>query len=689
MPVLTPERPGQFRCLRRRTPDDPMTLYNKVCHEIDAYFKRRKIPYLSGQRQALCKAVEEILAGHPGNVVAIPIPPGGGKSTMIRALLTVLSTAFYHDTAAAHTLGGVVVVVQKSSEGHELEELCNGVSGEKVALLLESANDFNLSQGRCPNGTASTFSECKKRACPDYDTCELMHLGDQIQDVPILILLHARYQMYLENMEPFLTWQHGAEERHRNLLLVDETPELFEANEISLRTLNNAESDLDEAQPSRGSEGLWNKRDLLFRWRAFVRTPFYKVKKLVCERAFQTGILLHSDFSEAGFDEKELTEFGQRIEKYVSGSKAGKVIQILRSAQRVVYSQDRTEKLCCPRLRTLGGPKSPATFIFSGTASIAPQIVRNPEFRIASTTWEESYQRLTFKIQRGDVFSVSKTAMQRKVNLDAAIVWLKESLPDLRQKHRKILVVSYKTLAARLWEALKEFQDCLIPYIDGNEQPQPMLPYFGGLNGSNLYQQATCVICLGLHRFEPAEYLWRAVALDHDGKLTDAIQQQAATSRGRLLEQMPQVMDVQDATLADDLIQLIFRCALRRHGETQPITVWLFQPPNGVLHYLSNFFPRASFQDVKTVPDACRTAMTTSRQYKGEATHAAVLLKWLTSQWDGKEITPKEIREHTNLTMKQFKEAKKNADIKTFFASCVETSGSGSNTIYRRKHDAP
>ena len=689
MPILTLERPGQFRYLQRRTPDDPMTLYNKVCHRVDAYFKGRKIPYLPGQRQALYKAVEVILSGHPGNVVAIPIPPGGGKSTLIRALLTVLSTEFYHDTAAVHTLGGVVVVVQKSSEGHELENLCNGVSGEKVALLLESANDFNLSQGRCPNGTASTFSECKKRACPDYDTCELMHLGDQIQDVPILILLHARYQMYLENMDPFLTWQHGAEERHRNLLLVDETPELFEANEISLRTLNNAETDLDEAQPSRGSEGFRNKPDLLFRWRRFIRTPFFRVKKLICERAFQTGILLHSDFSEAGFDEKELTEFGQRIEKYVSGSKAGKVIQILRSAQRVVYSQDRTEKLCCPRLRTLGGPKSPATFIFSGTASIAPQIVRNPEFRIAPTTWEESYQRLTFKIQRGDVFSVSKTAMQRKVNLDAAIVWLKESLPDLRQKHRKILVVSYKTLAARLWEALKEFQDCLIPYIDGNEQAQPMLPYFGGLNGSNLYQRATCVICLGLHRFEPTEYLWRAVALDHDGKLTDAIQQQSATSRGRLLEQMPQVMDVQDATLADDLIQLIFRCALRRHGETQPITVWLFQPPNGVLHYLSNFFPRASFQDVKTVPDACRTAMTTSRQYKGEATHAAMLLKWLTSQWDGKEITPKEIREHTNLTMKQFKEAKRNPDVKTFFASRVETSGSGSNTIYQRKHDAP
>ena len=81
--------------------------------------------------------------------------------------------------------------------------------------------------------------------------------------------------------------------------------------------------------------------------------------------------------------------------------------------------------------------------------------------------------------------------------------------------------------------------------------------------------------------------------------------------------------------------------------------------------------------------------MTTGRQYKGEATHAAVLLKWLTSQWDGRKITPKEIRESTGLTPTQFKEAKKNADVKTFFASCVETGGSGSNTSYRRKYDAP
>lgn len=675
---------GKFHQIQFRDPGDPMALYNHVCQKIDAYFDSRGASYLPGQKEALYETVKGILSGRQGDVVAIPIPPGGGKSTLIRALLTVLSSEFYHNTAAAQTLGGVVVVVQKSSEGHELEDLCNGVAEEKVALLLESANDFNLAQGRCPNGTASTFSECRGRSCPDYGSCELMHLGDQVQDVPILILLHARYQLYLENMEPFLTWQSGPTQHRRNLLLVDETPELFESNEISLRTLNDAEVELDEAQPSRGPKGFINKADILFRWRSLVRTPFFKVRKRIREHASPTGLLLRDDILEAGFDEEELIDFGRRIEECFSGSKAGKIVQTLYSAKRVVYLRDRTDKLSCPRMRTLGGPGKPATFVFSGTARIAPQIIRNPEFTVAQTTWKESYQRLTFYIQRGDVFSVSKTAMQREGNLNAAIVWLKEYLPMLRQEHDKILVVSYKTVAAKLWKALSEFQDCLIPYIDGNENTQPMLPYFGGLNGSNLYQQATCVICLGLHRFEPTEYLWRAVSLDHDGKLAEAIKQQTITSNGLPLEQLPEVMDIQDATLADDLIQLIFRCALRRHGETRPITVWLFQPPNGVLHHIANFFPEASFQDVRIVPDACRTALTTCRQYKGQSTHAAVLLKWLT-EWDGHEVTPQDIRAQTGLQPKQFKEAKKNPVVKSFFASHVETDGSGRNTVYRRK----
>lgn len=40
------------------------------------------------------------------------------------------------------------------------------------------------------------------------------------------------------------------------------------------------------------------------------------------------------------------------------------------------------------------------------------------------------------------------------------------------------------------------------------------------MNGSNLYRESTCVICLGLNRFEPREYISRTLALDFDDYIT-------------------------------------------------------------------------------------------------------------------------------------------------------------------------
>ncbi len=82
----------------------------------------------------------------------------------------------------------------------------------------------------------------------------------------------------------------------------------------------------------------------------------------------------------------------------------------------------------------------------------------------------------------------------------------------------KALVVTYKSCAAGFWRELSEFHDCLIPMSsDDDRPPKECLPYFGGMNGSNRYLEATCVICAGLGRFENSEYLNRALAFDFDG----------------------------------------------------------------------------------------------------------------------------------------------------------------------------
>ena len=48
-------------------------------------------------------------------------------------------------------------------------------------------------------------------------------------------------------------------------------------------------------------------------------------------------------------------------------------------------------------------------------------------------------------------------------------------------------------------------------------------------------------------------------------------------------------------------------------------------------------------------------------------------------------ITPEDIRRQTGLTKEQYKEAKKNRDVKSYFAKHFETKGSGINTVYYKE----
>ena len=128
--------------------------------------------------------------------------------------------------------------------------------------------------------------------------------------------------------------------------------------------------------------------------------------------------------------------------------------------------------------------------------------------------FRSSYQRLTIHVQRSDTrFSVSKTAMANKTTRNVLTVWLKNKLSGMAG--HQVLVVTYKGYAKELWDALSEFHDRLIPLqADDNSGPKESLPYFGGMNGSNRYNEADCVICAGLGRFDSEEYFNRALAFD-------------------------------------------------------------------------------------------------------------------------------------------------------------------------------
>lgn len=675
----------KFVPLRRVGVDILEQLKERVVDEIENYFLMRHTTCLASQLTVLENAVSAVLYGETGTVTAVPISPGGGKSTLIRALLKSLSVCFRSmDDPVAKHFGGIIVVVEKSSEGHELESLCNESAEKTVATLVESANDFNLSLGHCPNGTATRFDECLRRSCPDYDRCHLMQCSQRLHETPILIMLHARYQRFMESVETISFWEDVTQQRYtRTLLLIDELPDMFEEGAINLGILNCAATELDQLKPSYHYGVRMQKQELIYQWNRYVQHPFVKLQKVISTDYGPYGLLMREDLETAGFQVGPLEELREKLLAYANGTKAEQIVETLLTCNHCYSAVANTVSIFLPRLKRLHGWEHPATFIFSGTATLSPELTDNPHIHLLNDCWEESYARLTFYSQRGDAIKPSKTDFRRGGHLQAIAHWISHVITQMQDKHQRILVVTFKEFSEPLWNMLQPYHNILLPYIDGCDCPQPKLPYYGGLNGSNQYLESTCVICAGLNRFEPKDYLMRALALDEDGTITSEIQQALNSTTPVRLDQMPSVMSIQDITLARDIVQLVFRSALRHHYGADPIDCWLLAPPQGVLSALKDHFGNCNFIEIPSLPESCVQATLTGKRYAGGETLASKMLNWL-QNWDGSPVSPNDIRQATGLSQNQFKEVRRHPEIQKFFETHVKASGSGRHTTYCR-----
>ena len=299
--------------------------------------------------------------------------------------------------------------------------------------------------------------------------------------------------------------------------------------------------------------------------------------------------------------------------------------------------------------------------------------------------FRSSYQRLTIHVQRSDTrFSVSKTAMANKTTRNVLTVWLKNKLSGMAG--HKVLVVTYKGYAKELWDALSEFHDRLIPLqADDNSGPKESLPYFGGMNGSNRYNEADCVICAGLGRFDSEEYFNRALAFDFDGSAWGEFEQACLDPSFRNTDDLACVQKMRNLTMARDLVQLVFRSTLRNHGGKEPVSLWLIQPPEEVVMHVRESFRDCQHDEISELPFECLSELAAGRTFQEKPTHASKLLKWL-ADWDGSPILIAEVRGQLGMKPGQWKEARKNAAVKEAFKH-IETDGSGKNCKIKRSEN--
>ena len=485
----------EFRALEwsAHSPHCRADLTGQVMDELDEYFSTRAITYISGQRELLRYTVRLMLGEAEKPVTTIPLLPGMGKSTLVRALVKVLTREFVRMSDYAKSLGGVILVVEKTAEAYELRDLIQeNAPNRDLVRVLEGPNDFNIAHGGCQRSDVQTRAECSGKDCPQAAECRLLHAADKANQTPFLVFMHARYdQYYIENLSALREWSSGEETIYtRKLLIVDEAPNLMKVSKLSTSVIAACEGMISTYKPS--YELSWDKpkQTLLSTLNYSLRIPFQKLLRQYKANGSRIAMATSDDFNAAAFDWSKLDPFCDQLEHY-AGPRSDEIIETVSvlSKQPAAYQIGQEHELTVPHCRPFDIRDDLRTFILSGSAFLSPELYENPEVDIPSANVQESYQRLTIHVQRSDTrFSVSKTAMANKTTRNVLTVWLKNKLSGMAG--HKVLVVTYKGYAKELWDALSEFHDRLIPLPDDNGGPKESLPYFGGMNGSNRYNEA-------------------------------------------------------------------------------------------------------------------------------------------------------------------------------------------------------
>ena len=665
-------------------------LTGQVMDELDEYFSTRGVTYISGQRELLRDTVRLMLGEAEVPVTTIPLLPGMGKSTLVRALVKVLTREFVRMSDYAKSLGGVILVVEKTAEAYELRDLIQeNAPNRDLVRVLESPNDFNIAHGGCQRSDVQTRAECPGKDCPQAAECRLLHAADKANQTPFLVFMHARYdQYYIENLSALREWSSGEETIYtRKLLIVDEAPNLMKVSKLSTSVIAACEGMISTHEPSYNLSWDKQKQTLLSTLNYSLRIPFQKLLRQYKANGSRIAVTTSDDFNAAAFDWSKLDPFCDQLERY-AGSRSDEIIETVSvlSKQPSAYQIGQEHELTVPYCRPFDTRDDLHTFILSGSAFLSPELYENPEVDMPPAAVQESYQRLTIHVQRSDSrFSVSKTAMAHKPTRNVLTVWLKNKLSGMAG--HKVLVVTYKGYAKELWDALSEFHDRLIPLqADDNSGPKESLPYFGGMNGSNRYNEADCVICAGLGRFDSEEYFNRALAFDFDGSAWGEFEQACLDPSFRNTDDLACVQKMRNLTMARDLVQLVFRSTLRNHGGKEPVSLWLIQPPEEVVMHVRESFRDCQHDEISELPFECLSELAAGRTFQGKPTHASKLLKWL-EDWDGSPILIAEVQGQLGMKPGQWKEARKNAAVKEAFKH-IETDGSGKNCKIKRSENA-
>lgn len=461
-------------------------------------------------------------------ILVISSPAGSGKSTWIEAFMLTLTEMFREKSALADSLVGVAVVLQKVEDLNRLASVLNhdAPQDNPNMVALQGWSQSGKELGFCQNPAVSCFDECRANSCTHAQTCDLLAFRRQAPRAPIIGLTQERFVMLREsgslNSILYRVGEDGSP-LPRRYLIFDEKYQMAQLATLDKPCIDRASIELS---------GLIEKIDATdSRIRSLQQSlsynidrPFQELRKSLRAETdrgvldIQAGFCtLSGDDCESGrkfsfqqFSDSILTDNG----KYATANlrTALTVMSALHSGQECLFSKTNGFSITCidPPPLQYGESQS---IIFDATAEKDEDYCCLQNAKFSGGTPQCSERRLIFHSFTHRGLSPSKGAM----NSDWKRTGLSRFIAELIEEAHageNIFLCSYKDFAEDLAQKLKEamppehFSHILL--MPG--RTQETIPYFGGTNGSNLFNTATTVFMLGYPRLNPRDYLIHACA---------------------------------------------------------------------------------------------------------------------------------------------------------------------------------
>lgn len=639
----------------------------------------------------------QILSADRPGIQVIPARAGFGKSTWIKAFLLALGELWVAADPLAEALGGVILVNQKVETLNECVDtleaaFSSGTSGLVVAL--QSLTASGKKRGFCPNPDVGSYEGCDRLRCPYAAECPLKELEAQAPHAYILGLTQARfYGMRRDGtLDSLLLRETGEGTVPRRFVIFDEKPELIEICGLDTQKINNASTALEKLVADnrlRDDRACALQTGLNFHINRRVQElrRATRIERAGCtpqdelagfcslaDQADAKGDYLH--FRESLERRRDLTTKELKDCLFVLDQLyQGPPVLFCKSGGFTLYAiRDGVAEL-----------QDRQILVFDATAPVDGDYQQRQDLQWMPSSSPANIGMVTFHLFRHKRLNVSKNALKSPKVREAMC-----RLADKIVEHYPGLtfLCSYQQYARFIAENLQENTRAQIKMMP--DKSPDCIPYFGGTNGSNAFNDCTNVILLGYPRLEPKTYLARTYATQGEDfrlelkRVAEAERWEDHPWRDGF-RRLPQVSEYECRHLAARLEQEIYRCALRNPDCKSDIHVFLFRPPERVWELLHQRFWGCKVEEYEGLPNCVEAVRAKAGIYGGHPTAYAKLAEFL-EVWDGFEVKVTDLKVQLGITDSAWKELIKNEKARTLLARYgVERRGRGPNVVYSIK----